>query len=60
MERLKGKKFLKIEDSEFGDIKITFEDGTIAYFNYSTYPDGTMADIDLSEIKKEDLKEVKK
>ena len=54
-KELIGKKFLKIEDSEFGDIKITFIDGTTAYYDCHNYPDGTISEIQLQKIK--DVKE---
>lgn len=46
-----GKEFLKIEDSEFGNIKITFKDGTIAYYNCYNYPDGSVSEITFERIK---------
>jgi len=56
-EALIGKEFLKIEDSEIGNIKITFKDGTIAYFDCCSYPDGSVREISLDEIKVGDNKE---
>ena len=42
LNSLKGKKFKSISDDEYGGIKIEFEDGIIAYFEVTTYPDGTV------------------
>lgn len=55
IKNLIGKKFKNIIDSEYGGIKIEFEDETIAYFECDTFPDGTIDEIHLeSIIKKRD------
>ncbi len=45
-----GKEFLKIEDSEFGNIKINFKDGTMAYYHTYNFPDGSISEVKLEKI----------
>ena len=44
-----GKKFKRINDGDYGNIVIEFEDGTLAYFHISAYPDGTISELEFSE-----------
>lgn len=50
MERIIGKKFKSIKSSEYGNMVIEFTDGTKAYFNVSTYEDGTISSVWLDKV----------